>query len=214
MNYIVPIHSLELRQTRGTRLFWIAKRGWDIFLALVMLPFVASLGCVILSLNARYNPGPLLYSQIRMGRFGQSFRIYKFRTMAAVPEAGRTPRFAVEETDRISRMGRLLRRSRIDELPQVYNVLRGEMSFIGPRPEQVTFAEEYMRTLPLYHHRHVVRPGLSGLAQIKLGYTADTGGTRKKLDYDLQYISKSGFRMEGYILWRTLITVTTGAGSA
>lgn len=211
MNYIPTSVSKGVGLKGGSRLFWAAKRCFDIVLAVLMIPLVLLAGLIIAILNLRYNPGPLVFTQNRTGKDNKPFRIYKFRTMTDTP---REARFALEETDRIGKMGRILRHSRIDELPQVFNILKGDMSFIGPRPEQVAFAQQYMLMLPDYHQRHVIRPGMSGLAQIELGYTADTGGTEKKLQYDLQYIEKSGFRMEAYVLWRTLVTVTTGFGAA
>lgn len=123
------------------------------------------------------------------------------------------PRFAIDEARRIGGLGRFLRRYRIDELPQILNVMRGEMSLIGPRPEQPEFAKEYEHCLPDYNDRHIVRPGLSGLSQVIQGYTSDADGTARKLALDLRYIRKSGFRMEAYILWRTLVTVATGQGA-
>lgn len=165
---------------------------------------------ILLAVNPWFNVGSLLYRQKRVGRHNALFVMFKFRTMR--PNAGRA-KFANAEGHRINGFGALLRRFRIDELPQIINVLRGEMSLIGPRPEQPEFARQYCQSLPDYHRRHVIRPGLSGLSQVVQGYTSDDQGTRMKLALDLRYISKSGFRMEAYVFWRTLVTVVTGYGA-
>ncbi len=147
-----------------------------------------------------------------MGVGGQSFRIYKFRTMLGAAKNA-TSAFASSEKDRITKLGALLRKFRIDELPQILNVLIGNMSFIGPRPEQVAFAQTFDMTIPGYRHRHLVRPGISGLAQVLNGY-ADCGeSTRLKLARDLDYIRDAGWRMEGMIILRTLYVVATGYGA-
>ena len=194
----------------GTRWFWLAKRLCDYAISLVLLPVLAIAAIVLLLLNPLLNPGPLIFWQKRVGQHDRLFIMLKFRTMRL--HNGHA-KFANDEAHRITVFGRLLRRYRVDELPQILNVLRGEMSLIGPRPEQPEFARQYGRTLPDYHHRHVVRPGLSGLSQVVQGYTSDTRGTRTKLALDLRYIKQSGFRMEIYIFWRTLVTVATGYGA-
>ena len=194
----------------GSAVFWRVKRGVDLGLSLALLPVLIGAGLCLLLLNPFLNPGRLLYFQPRVGRGDRLFVLIKFRTMRPA-EGG--ARFADAETHRIGRLGACLRRYRIDELPQLINVLRGEMSLIGPRPEQPEFAVEYGRILPGYHLRHAVRPGLSGLSQVRQGYTSDTSGTQRKLALDLRYIRQSGFRMEAYVFWRTLVTVASGFGA-
>lgn len=197
-------------QIGGTRLFWRFKRLNDLVISVLLLPVLGTAAVLLLVVNPWVNPGPLMFRQTRVGWYDRPFVMLKFRTMR--PDAGQA-RFADAESHRITGFGAILRRFRIDELPQIINVLRGEMSLIGPRPEQPEFARQYRQTLPDYHHRHVVRPGLSGLSQVVQGYTSDDQGTRVKLALDLRYISKSGFRMEAYIFWRTLVTVLTGYGA-
>ena len=197
-------------QIGGTRLFWRFKRLNDLVISVLLLPVLGAAAVLLLVVNPWVNPGPLMFRQTRVGWYDRPFVMLKFRTMR--PDAGQA-RFADAESYRITGFGAILRRFRIDELPQIINVLRGEMSLIGPRPEQPEFARQYRQTLPDYHHRHVVRPGLSGLSQVVQGYTSDDQGTRVKLALDLRYISKSGFRMEAYIFWRTLVTVLTGYGA-
>lgn len=197
-------------QIGGTRVFWGAKRLCDLaFSAVLILPLLVC-GLGLLCLNPRLNPGPLIFLQPRVGQHGRVFVMYKFRTMRP---ASCGPRFADAEGDRIGRLGGLMRRFRIDELPQIVNVLRGEMSLIGPRPEQPEFVSQYRRVLPDYDLRHRIRPGLSGLSQVVEGYTSDTHGTERKLALDLRYIQSCGFRMEAYVMWRTLVTVATGQGA-
>lgn len=199
-----------MAQIGGTWAFWIVKRAMDIGLSLALVPLLLCCGMVVALLNPWLNPGPLVYRQARVGRHGAVFVIVKLRSM--VP-ATRRARFADAEGDRIGRFGQLLRRYRVDELPQIINVLRGEMSLIGPRPEQPDFAQHYHETLPGYAQRHLIRPGISGLAQVTQGYTSDADGTRRKLALDLHYIRRCGFRLEGYVLWRTVVTVITGHGA-
>jgi lipopolysaccharide/colanic/teichoic acid biosynthesis glycosyltransferase len=196
----------------GSEAFWAAKRLFDIAMALILLPVAALISLALLIANPLLNRGSLLYTQVRMGRGGVPFRIFKFRTMLAAPQ-GATVAFASSETDRITKLGALLRKFRIDELPQIVNVLIGKMSFVGPRPEQVAFAQNFNKTIPGYHYRHIVRPGISGLAQVTNGY-ADCGeSTRLKLARDLEYIRDAGWRMESWIVMRTLFVVVTGYGA-
>ncbi len=196
----------------GSELFWVAKRAFDIVMALILLPVMGLIALTLLFINPLLNRGPLFYAQTRMGRGGEAFRIVKFRTMLPAPKNA-TSAFASSEKDRITKLGSLLRKFRIDELPQIINVLIGKMSFIGPRPEQVPFAQSFNMTIPGYHNRHMVRPGISGLAQVLNGY-ADCGeSTRLKLARDLVFLRDSGWRMEGVFILRTLYVVATGYGA-
>jgi len=194
----------------GGTFFWAVKRCFDILFSLALMPVAILCGLVLLILNPFLNPGPLFYTQMRVGRDNRAFAIYKFRTMIGRSDEAR---FATDESARITSLGQIMRDKRIDEIPQILNALKGEMSFIGPRPEQGKFVEEYSGTLQNYQMRHKVRPGISGLAQVELGYTSDHVGTAGKLKYDLSYIRNSGFRMEAYVIWRTLVTVFTGYGA-
>lgn len=200
-------------QVGGTPVFWLAKRASDVLFAALLLPLLAGVALVALCFNPALNPGPLIFAQRRVGLHGTLFVMYKLRTMRCLPAGDTAVRFADAEAHRITGFGSFLRRYRLDELPQLINVLRGDMSLIGPRPEQPGFVAEYQTSLPDYHHRHSVRPGLSGLSQVVQGYTSDTSGTRAKLALDLRYISQAGLRMEAYIFWRTLVTVATGHGA-
>lgn len=194
----------------GTRWFWLVKRFCDFAISIALLPVLGIVAFGLLLMNPMLNPGSLIFWQRRVGQHDRLFVMLKFRTMRR--HRGQA-KFANAEAHRITALGRFLRKYRIDELPQILNVLKGEMSLIGPRPEQPEFAHQYGQSLPDYRQRHVVRPGLSGLSQVVQGYTCDTHGTRTKLALDLRYITQSGFRMEAYIFWRTLVTVITGYGA-
>ncbi len=194
----------------GTIWFWSAKRVLDVLLCVILFGVLFLAALTLTLLNPWLNSGPLLFRQQRVGKHNQPFVMFKFRTMQ---KGDAVPRFADAETYRIGRFGAILRHYRIDELPQIINVLKGDMSLIGPRPEQPAFVCDYEVSLPGYLLRHEARPGVSGLAQVVLGYTSDIRGTQQKLAYDLRYTAGSGFRMECYVLWRTVVTILTGFGA-
>ena len=177
-----------------------------VFSTLVLVPATVLVGLLLLVLNPFFNPGPLFYQQKRMGRDCVPFRALKFRTMDVRPRQNRGPNDPME-TDRVSPMGRFLRRSRFDELPQIWNVYLGDMSLIGPRPDYFRHARFYMETIPDYRQRHMVRPGISGFAQIELGYAVGTDATRLKTAADLQYIQNAGFALDSRIFLQTLMAV-------
>jgi lipopolysaccharide/colanic/teichoic acid biosynthesis glycosyltransferase len=196
----------------GSELFWASKRAFDIAMAIVLFPVMVLIAALLFLVNPILNRGKVFYTQTRMGRDGQAFRIVKFRTMLPASKDA-TIAFASAEKDRITRLGALLRKFRIDELPQIVNVLIGKMSFVGPRPEQVAFVQTFNQTIPGYQFRHAVRPGISGLAQVLNGY-ADCGeSTKLKLARDLEYIRDAGWRMESGIVLRTLYVIVTGYGA-
>ena len=153
--------------------------------------------------------GPILYRQQRVGRHGKVFTLTKFRTMVNnAEEAG--PQFTVHDDPRVTRTGRFLRKSRLDELPQLWNVLRGELSLIGPRPERPVFVETFSREIPFYEARHLIRPGVTGWAQVNYGYADDQAETVEKLTYDLFYIKHSSFWLDLHIVGKSIWTVLTG----
>lgn len=194
----------------GSDMYWRLRSAVDVAGALVLLPVVAALAVILLILNPMFNPGPLLYRQRRMGQGCSSFIAVKFRTMTCAPhERGANDPV---EVDRITPLGRILRRMGLDELPQAINVLRREMSLIGPRPDCVHHAEEFLALIPEYGRRFCVRPGMSGLSQIKLGYAVGLEATRVKARTDMEYIAKAGLRLDIWIAWRTLVTVLKGRG--
>lgn len=192
--------------------FWIAKRGFDVIVSVCLLPLLLVF-FVALSISNRWlNPGPVFFRQTRMGRDCAPFTAIKFRSM--VPAADITRGFDDPiERHRITRMGEVLRKTRVDELPQIINVLRGDMSLIGPRPDFIDHAEHYLQSIPEYRARHTIRPGISGLAQVTLGYAEGLEATRAKVAADLVYIEKAGFVMEARVFWLTLVTVALRRGA-
>ena len=182
------------------------KRVLDVALAVVgtvalvlVLPFVA-LG------NLVANRGPLFYTQPRVGKNGRVFRIYKLRTMRAAPEGADTT-WTAERDPRITPFGRLLRASHLDELPQVLNIIRGDLSVVGPRPEQPAYVAELSEKLPFYDLRHLVRPGLTGWAQVKYGYAGDERDALEKLQYEFWYLRHQGLGLDVRIIGRTVRAV-------
>jgi lipopolysaccharide/colanic/teichoic acid biosynthesis glycosyltransferase len=192
--------------------FRILKRSFDIVVALAAIPLIAITAIILLTLNPVWNAGPLFFLQTRMGHDCRPFRAIKFRTMRPAHRILRGPDDPLE-ADRITRLGQFLRRTRIDELPQFLNVLAGHMSFIGPRPDYWDHAMHYLDTIPGYRQRHVVRPGITGLAQVDGGYAEGVDATVLKTRHDLRYIRGNGLGMELYVLWRTIYVVFTGFGA-
>jgi exopolysaccharide biosynthesis polyprenyl glycosylphosphotransferase len=185
------------------------KRLADVVLALLALaalgPLVlVALGAILLSAD-----GPLVYRQVRVGRWGREFRIWKLRTMRVGAEAD-GPRWASADDPRTTRVGRLLRRTRLDEVPQVVNVLLGEMSFVGPRPERPEFVRDLEARLPYYAWRHFVRPGLTGWAQVNLPYGSTVEDARRKLEYDLYYVRRYSLLTDLLIVLRTAAAALRG----
>lgn len=194
------------------RMFFGFKRTFDIVVSVLLLPLLAISALLLLALNPFHNRGPLFFVQTRMGRNCKPFKAIKFRSMTSVERVARGADCPLDE-DRITPLGGFLRKSRIDELPQIINVLRGDMSLIGPRPDYFSHAKRYLREIPGYRARHMVRPGISGLAQTELGYAVGIEATRRKVQADLFYIANTNLALELWIFWRTLSVVAKRAGS-
>lgn len=192
--------------------FRFFKRSFDIIVSLVLLVPMISTALALLVLNLWLNPGPLFYRQERMGQGCKPFSAIKFRTMLPADKIERGP-FDALEVDRITRLGQILRKTRLDELPQAINVLRGEMSLIGPRPDYFEHAKVYVETVPGYRERHIVRPGISGYAQIEVGYAAGLETLQRKVLADLFYIRNSSIMFDLRIAWRTIVVVLLRKGS-
>lgn len=190
----------------------IVKRIVDIHFALVALPTLAVTMIALLVLNPFFNPGPLFFRQERMGQGGVPFRVWKFRTMAPCDTSKRGHDDPLEE-HRISRLGAILRKTRIDELPNFINVLRGEMSLIGPRPDMVEHAIAYSATIPRYRERFRVKPGITGLAQIRYGYADHERAVRRKAQNDFIYIDRYSLGLDLHIILRTIAVMATGFGA-
>lgn len=178
---------------------------------ILLLPFFA----IVAALIRFDSPGSVLFSQERMGYRGHPFRVFKFRTMIDVPESTdeRSAAMTVSNDARITPVGAFLRRTRIDELPQLLNVLRGEMSWIGPRPEAMVLSRWYEQEIPFYRYRHIVRPGITGWAQVNQGHVVDVSDVTSKLHYDFYYIKNYGPWIDALIVGRTIKTMVTGMGA-
>jgi UDP-GalNAc:undecaprenyl-phosphate GalNAc-1-phosphate transferase len=187
------------------------KRLLDLLLVLLVLPPALLLMTLIALLVRLESHGPALFIQQRVGLGGRPFMMLKFRTMRV--DRGGGGRFTELNDPRITRLGRWLRITRLDELPQLWNVLRGEMSLIGPRPEQAALVQEFMQSIPYYGYRHMLRPGITGWAQVTQGYVAGTNGTRRKLEYDLYYVRHCSLWLDLVITIRTLRILATGFGA-
>ena len=188
---------------KAGRLGLIVKRSFDIVASLLLLIF--SLPVLITTAIAvkATSPGPAFYRQERVGRFGVSYNVMKFRSMRTDAEKD-GPVWAQQNDARITRVGRFLRATRIDEIPQIFNVLKGDMSFVGPRPERPVFVEELTKEIPYYSERHQVKPGITGWAQINYPYGASVEDARQKLQYDLYYIKNYSIFLDFLILIQTL----------
>ena len=192
------------------------KRILDLLSAILLLPLLVLPGLLVALLIKLESPGPVFFRQPRRGYRGQIFEIIKFRTMAhraaGVADA-REEAITLNEDSRITRIGRFLRRSRIDELPQILNIVRGEMSWIGPRPEAVPLSQWYEAELPFYVYRHIVRPGITGWAQVNQGHVADLDAVYEKLQFDFYYIKNFSAWLDLLILSRTIYIMLTGFGA-
>ena len=193
-------------------MFWGVKRGFDIIGSLLLLPLLALFSIILLVVNPFANQGPLFFVQIRMGRDCRAFRAYKFRTMHGVKVIRRGPYDPVESAG-ITKFGKFLRKARIDELPQILNVLQGKMSLLGPRPDFFTHARAFVRAIPEYRDRHRIRPGISGLAQVELGYAEGYDEVRSKAKADLYYIRNVGFLMDLRLIGKTIMTILIKSGN-
>lgn len=190
-----------------------AKRMSDIALVLLALPLWLPL-CLCVGLLIRLDsPGPVLFSQPRTGQNGRPFRLWKLRSMHCSVDDADSIRPAQAGDTRITRVGRWIRRTRIDELPQLWNVLRGDMALIGPRPEQAHFVQSFAQRIPAYPYRHLVRPGLTGWAQVQQGYTDSEAQTAVKLSYDLYYVAHYCLALDLLIAYKTVRIVLTGFGA-
>jgi sugar transferase (PEP-CTERM system associated) len=198
---------------RFSAFFRLVRRGLNFLVALagtiISLPF---LPFIMLAVKLD-SSGPVLYRQQRVGRRGMVFRCYKFRTMRVDAEADTGATWATDDDPRITRVGRFLRSSRLDEIPQLWCVLRGDMHFVGPRPERPEFVEWLSKEIPYYGVRHVVRPGITGWAQVQYKYGNTLEDAREKLQYDLFYIKNASLGLDLLIMFQTIKIVLLGRGA-
>ena len=198
--------GLKKSQERIGRIFDVAFS----ILAIVATAPVMLLTALAIKLE---DGGTVLYSQERTGLHGRTFVVLKFRSMREDAEQDGTPAWAVERDHRITRVGRIIRKLRIDELPQFINVLRGDMAIIGPRPERPYFVAQFAESIPFYQYRHAVRPGITGWAQVKFRYGASLDDTKRKLSYDLYYVRNKSVVLDLIILLKTVGVVLRGEGA-
>jgi exopolysaccharide biosynthesis polyprenyl glycosylphosphotransferase len=187
------------------------KRAFDLVIASAALLLTAPL-LLLVALTVRIS-GPVIYRQTRLGEGGRFFTMYKFRTMRVGAECPGEARWAEKNDSRSTRFGRVLRRTRLDELPQLGNVLRGDMSIVGPRPERPEFLELLVDTVPFWAQRHLLRPGMTGWAQVRNGYAADVTDAERKLSYDLWYLRHQSLLVDLLICARTFATIVRGTGA-
>jgi len=210
------------------------KRVFDVAISMVALAVFSMILPIVALIIKLDSPGPIFYSQDRVGinrrrrkrreserseddrrkilQPGSPFQVHKLRTMGVNAEAG-GPQWAAKNDVRVTRVGRFLRKTRLDEVPQFMNVLKGEMSLVGPRPERLVFVRQLENDIPEYHDRLLVLPGITGLAQVINGYDDSLESVRRKVELDRQYIKNSGFSQEGRILFNTIGVVLKGDGA-
>lgn len=195
--------------------YLLAKRLLDTVVVLLTAPIVLPLALLLalaIKWESRHSGGTVLFKQQRIGQGGRLFTMYKFRSMIATAEANGS-QMATDADLRVTKFGCFIRKTRLDELPQFINVLKGEMSLIGPRPEQLDFVKQFNETIPFYRYRHIVRPGISGWAQVMHGYASDEDETKVKLEHDFFYIKNFSLTLDLLIVIKTIQTMMTGFGA-
>ena len=208
-NWLVAL-PLEHAAARG--FFPILKRGFDIAVSIVGLTLLAILLPLIAVAQHLDCPGPIFYRQERVGRAGRTFRVFKLRSMIPNAEKAGEAVWAQERDPRITRVGRFLRATHLDEFPQFINILKGDMSVVGPRPERPAFVAELEKQVPFYRLRHAVKPGMAGWALVNYGYSSSVEDAMIKVQYDLYYIKHQSLYLDVVILFRTLLDMVTLGG--
>ena len=198
---------------RGYGLSQVGKRCFDICISLALLAFTLPLMALTWLLVVLESPGPALYRQERVGLGGRPFVLLKFRSMRVDAETSGKAQWAVANDPRVTRIGSIIRKVRIDELPQLINVLRGDMSLVGPRPERPAFVDRFAEQIPFYPERHCVRPGITGWAQINYPYGASPQDARNKLSYDLYYVKNHGLFLDLLIVLQTFRVILFADGA-
>ena len=191
----------------------LTKRILDFIFSICIFILASPVMLIVALMVKLTSRGPIIYSQIRVGEKGKLFKIYKFRSMKVDAEKNTGPVWAKEQDSRLTPIGGFLRKAHLDELPQLFNVVKGEMSIIGPRPERPKFVDEFKQTIPDYEKRLSVKPGITGLAQVWHRYDETIEDVKKKLKYDLLYIKRMCIQADFNIMLRTIRVVITGEGS-
>jgi lipopolysaccharide/colanic/teichoic acid biosynthesis glycosyltransferase len=193
-----------------SRQYLVVRRGLELLLTVLVLPVLVPILTAVALVVRLDSPGPIFFQQERVGRRGRVFRMIKFRTMY---HGASGPSFTEEGDPRVTRIGHTLRRFRLDELPQLVNVLRGDMSWVGPRPEALTLDQRYVQDIPHFALRGIVRPGVTGWAQINQGYAHEADEMRSKLEYDLYYLKHCSVWLDVMIVLRTFAVMFGGTGA-
>lgn len=202
----------EIGSLLPSRAYSTVKRICDLFAVLSTFPItlpIMALTAIAVKIDS---PGPVLFIQNRVGQGNKTYKIYKFRSMCLDSEKDGA-KLAQSGDMRVTKVGKIIRKTRLDELPQFFNVIKGEMSLIGPRPEQRTFVEKFEEEIPFYIYRHVVKPGITGWAQVVQGYASDADDTRIKIQHDFYYIKHFSLWLDILIVFKTLKTIFTGFGA-
>lgn len=212
---IKHLYENNLGSLLPSQSYLLIKRIIDTLVILLTAPFVillALLIAIIIKWQNRYSNVPIIFTQQRIGQGGKLFTMYKFRSMIANAETNGA-HMATTDDMRVTKFGSFIRQTRLDELPQFINVLKGDMSLIGPRPEQLDFVKRFNETIPFYRYRHIVKPGISGWAQVMHGYASDEDETKVKLEHDFFYIKNFSLTLDLLIVIKTIQTMVTGFGA-
>lgn len=208
-----PSYFIFQEGFRKSRVLLYTRRFVSLLFAAVLLLLFSPLMLVTAILIKIDSPGPVFYTQKRVGKNGRAFDIIKFRSMRQDAEGGTGPRWATHNDPRVTRVGKIIRLARIDEIPQIVNVLKGDIDLVGPRPERPEFVKELEAVIPYYSLRHTVRPGLTGWAQVMFMYSGSIEESKEKLQYDLFYIKNMSVKLDLLVLFRTLKIVLLGRGA-
>lgn len=206
------MYENQLGSLLPSPVYSLVKRIIDVVAVLGVMPIVLPVMLITAIVIKLESKGGALFIQKRVGKGGREFDIYKFRSMAHDSEKDGA-KFASAGDMRVTRVGKFIRKTRIDELPQFFNVLKGDMSLIGPRPEQKVFVDQFEEKIPFYNYRHIVRPGISGWAQVMQGYAADVEDTQIKVEFDFYYIKHFSLWLDVLIVFKTIKTMLTGFGA-
>ena len=212
---IKHLYENNLGSLLPSQSYSLIKRIADTMVIMMSLPIVIPISLIVASTikwEGRHSNNGVLFKQRRIGQGGKLFTMYKFRSMVSNAEDNGA-QMATNTDMRVTKFGRFIRKNRLDELPQFINVLRGEMSLIGPRPEQLDFVEQFNQTIPFYRYRHIVKPGISGWAQVMHGYASDEDETKVKLEHDFFYIKNFSLTLDLLIVIKTIQTMVTGFGA-
>lgn len=209
---IQHLYENDLGSLLPSQLYLTLKQWLDCALIILTAPLVVPVVLLTIVAIRLESQGDAIFTQERVGQGGKIFKIYKLRSMTKNAEAGGAKMAQTNDT-RVTKVGKFIRKTRIDELPQFINVLKGDMSLIGPRPEQKRFVDEFDQKIPFYSYRHIVKPGISGWAQVMQGYASDEDETKVKLEHDFYYIKNFSFTLDMLIVIKTVQTMLTGFGA-